>query len=220
MAVARLALYSGEREPYRMEANRNGKCSCGLHTSKAAHDTAVEAHLTATLETAIVRAVLPDAASRRAFLAAVGMGTTLAAISEIFSIAKATELALSTPGRNREEATQNRFYPDHLCNADHHGRTAWLLSQAWARGRSHQDRRLGGDPRQGAQQGIRRRAHAVANAARDHAWRRCCTAAVDDAGNRKHQRPGDHSLAEAQGQARPDAVEGFEIRCSLRLFDA
>src|SRR5882757_4144890 len=59
MAVARLALYSGEREPYRMEANRNGKCSCGLHTSKAAHDTAVEAHLTATLETAIVRAVLP-----------------------------------------------------------------------------------------------------------------------------------------------------------------
>ena len=77
-----------------MEANRNGKCSCGLHTSKAAHDTAVEAHLTATLETAIVRAVLPDAASRRAFLAAVGMGTTLAAISEIFSIAKGRSIIL------------------------------------------------------------------------------------------------------------------------------
>jgi nitrate/nitrite transport system substrate-binding protein len=111
MAVARLALYSGEREPYRMEANRNGKCSCGLHTSKAAHDTAVEAHLTATLETAIVRAVLPDAVSRRAFLAAVGMGTTLAAISEIFSIAKATELALSTPGAIEKKQLKIGFIP-------------------------------------------------------------------------------------------------------------
>jgi len=94
-----------------MEANRNGKCSCGLHTSKAAHDTAVEAHLTATLETAIVRAVLPDAASRRAFLAAVGMGTTLAAISEIFSIAKATELALSTPGAIEKKQLKIGFIP-------------------------------------------------------------------------------------------------------------
>jgi len=111
MAVARLALYSGEREPYRMEANRNGKCSCGLHTSKAAHDTAVEAHLTATLETAIVRAVLPDAASRRAFLAAVGMGTTLAAISEVFSIAKAAELALSTPGAIEKKQLKIGFIP-------------------------------------------------------------------------------------------------------------
>jgi nitrate/nitrite transport system substrate-binding protein len=111
MAVARLALYSGEREPYRMEANRNGKCSCGLHTSKAAHDTAVEAHLTATLEAAIVRAVLPDAVSRRAFLAAVGMGTTLAAISEIFSIAKAAELALSAPGAIEKKQLKIGFIP-------------------------------------------------------------------------------------------------------------
>src|SRR6266853_3227509 len=111
MAVARLALYSAEREPYRMEANRNGKCSCGLHTSKAAHDTAVEAHLTATLETAIVRAVLPDAASRRAFLAAVGMGTTLAAISEIFSVAKAAELAQSTPGAIEKKQLKIGFIP-------------------------------------------------------------------------------------------------------------
>jgi nitrate/nitrite transport system substrate-binding protein len=94
-----------------MEANRNGKCSCGLHTSKAAHDTAVEAHLTATLETAIVRAVLPDAASRRAFLAAVGMGTTLAAISEIFSIAKAAELALSAPGAIEKKQLKIGFIP-------------------------------------------------------------------------------------------------------------
>jgi nitrate/nitrite transport system substrate-binding protein len=94
-----------------MEANRNGKCGCGLHTSKAAHDTAVEAHLTATLETAIVRAVLPDAASRRAFLAAIGMGTTLAAISEIFSIAKAAELALSAPGAIEKKQLKIGFIP-------------------------------------------------------------------------------------------------------------
>jgi nitrate/nitrite transport system substrate-binding protein len=82
-----------------------------LHTSKAAHDTAVEAHLTATLETAIVRAVLPEAASRRAFLAVVGMGTTLAAISEVFSIAKAAELALSSPGPIEKKQLKIGFIP-------------------------------------------------------------------------------------------------------------
>src|SRR5712671_4827653 len=111
MAVARLALYSGQREPYRMEANRNGKCSCGLHTSKAAHDTAVEAHLTSAVETAILRAVLPEAASRRAFLAAFGLGTALAAISEVFSVAKAAELAQSTPGAIEKKQLKIGFIP-------------------------------------------------------------------------------------------------------------
>ena len=49
-------------------------------------------------------------------------------------------------------------------------RTAGLLFQARPQRRSDQDRRLGGDPRQDHQQGIRRRAHAVADAARDLAW--------------------------------------------------
>src|SRR5260370_41834796 len=49
--------------------------------------------------------------SRRAFLAAVGMGTTLAAISEVFSIAKAAELALSTPGAIEKKQLKIGFIP-------------------------------------------------------------------------------------------------------------
>src|SRR6267154_266142 len=111
MAVARLALYSAEREPYRMEASRNGKCGCGLHDTEAAHDAAVEARLTSAVETAILRAVLTEAASRRAFLAAFGLGTALAAISEVFSVAKAAELAQSTPGAIEKKQLMIGFIP-------------------------------------------------------------------------------------------------------------
>jgi nitrate/nitrite transport system substrate-binding protein len=94
-----------------MEANRNGKCSCGLHESEAAHEAAVEARLTAAVETAIVRAVLPEAASRRAFLATIGLGPALAAISEFFPIARAAELAQSTPGAIEKKQLKIGFIP-------------------------------------------------------------------------------------------------------------
>ena len=74
--------------------------------------------------------------------------------------------------RDREEGPQGRLHPDHLRHADHHGAPDGLLQQARPQRRGDQDRRLGGDPRQDAQQGIRRRAHALADAARDHARRR------------------------------------------------
>ena len=44
--------------------------------------------------------------------------------------------------------------------------------------------------------------------------------AVHRAGDREHQRAGDHARHEAQGQARPEGLEGHEIRHSVRLFDA
>ena len=72
----------------------------------------------------------------------------------------------------REEGSQGRLHSDHLRDADHHGAADGLLCEAGPQRRSGQDRRLGGDPRQDAQQGIRRRAHAVADAARDLAGRR------------------------------------------------
>ena len=94
-----------------MKANKNGRCSCGLHESGALHDAAVEARLTAAMETAIVRAVLPEAASRRAFLAAIGLGTTLAAISEFFPLARAAEVAQSTPGAIEKKELKIGFIP-------------------------------------------------------------------------------------------------------------
>jgi nitrate/nitrite transport system substrate-binding protein len=104
-------LSSQERELYRMEASRNGKCGCGLHDTEAAHDEAVEARLTSAVENAIVRAVLPEAASRRAFLAAFGIGTALAAISEVLPVAKAAELAQSTPGVMEKKQLKIGFIP-------------------------------------------------------------------------------------------------------------
>jgi nitrate/nitrite transport system substrate-binding protein len=94
-----------------MEANKNGRCSCGLHESEAVHEAAVEARLTAAVETAIVRAVLPEAESRRAFLAAIGLGTTLAAISEFFPLAEAAEVAQSTPGAIEKKQLKIGFIP-------------------------------------------------------------------------------------------------------------
>jgi nitrate/nitrite transport system substrate-binding protein len=100
-----------ERELYRMEASRNGKCGCGLHDTEGAHDEAVEARLTSAVENAIVRAVLPEAASRRAFLAVFGIGTALAAISEVLPVAKAAELAQSTPGVMEKKQLKIGFIP-------------------------------------------------------------------------------------------------------------
>ena len=120
----------------------------------------------------------------------------------------------------REEGPQGRLHPDHLRDADHHGAPDGLLYEARPQRRSDQDRRLGGDPRQDPQQGIRRRAHAVADAARDHARRRLESDPLHDAGDREHQRPGDHARDQAQGQARSEVLEGLQVRGAVRLLDA
>ena len=122
--------------------------------------------------------------------------------------------------RAREEGPQGRLHPDHLRDADHHGAADGLLCQARPQRRGDQDRRLGGDPRQDAQQGIRRRPHAVADAARDHARRRLESDPLHDAGGREHQRPGDHARDQAQGQARSEVLEGLQVRGAVRLLDA
>ena len=92
-----------------------------------------------------------------------------------------------------EEGPQGRVHPDHLRHADHHGAPDGLLQQARPERRSDQDRRLGGDSRQDAQQGIRRRPHALADAAGDHARRRLQPDPLHGAGDREHQRPGHHA---------------------------
>jgi nitrate/nitrite transport system substrate-binding protein len=59
-------------------------CSCGAHTSQAAHDQGEEALNRSVIETAVMRALFPQDAQRRRFLAAIGSGTALAAISGVF----------------------------------------------------------------------------------------------------------------------------------------
>ena len=43
---------------------------------------------------------------------------------------------------------------------------------------------------------------------------------LHDAGDREHQRPGDHARDQAQGQARSEEVEGLQVRGAVRLLDA
>src|SRR6266508_1763704 len=89
--------------------NRNG-CACGRHVSQAEHDAdtarrlqcvAVESEekrYEAVVASAVMRAVFPKDAARRAFLKSVGASTALAALSQFFPLQTATELfAQSAP---------------------------------------------------------------------------------------------------------------------------
>src|SRR5690242_15734468 len=81
-------------------------CVCGQHRSAAEHDHAERALLCepvapaaseekryeGVVASAVMRAVFPQDAARRAFLKSVGAATALAAISQFFPLANATEV--------------------------------------------------------------------------------------------------------------------------------
>jgi nitrate/nitrite transport system substrate-binding protein len=92
----------------RRRLDRSG-CACGRHRSEAEHDhdsqqqqgrcTAVDSEIgikdkryEGVLASAVMRAVFPKDAARRAFLKAVGASTALAALSQFFPLRTATEV--------------------------------------------------------------------------------------------------------------------------------
>jgi nitrate/nitrite transport system substrate-binding protein len=91
----------------RHRLDRSG-CACGRHRSAAEHDADARAQLTCTpvarqtdsedkryegvVAGAVMRAVFPKDAARRAFLKAVGASTALAALSQLFPLRTATEV--------------------------------------------------------------------------------------------------------------------------------
>ncbi len=81
-----------DNETKRLGASR---CSCGHHASEADHVAALRGEtddLSGVVEAAVMRALFPHAATRRAFLQAVGAGTAAAAIAAAFPLATATDL--------------------------------------------------------------------------------------------------------------------------------
>ncbi|MFZ4808031.1 MAG: CmpA/NrtA family ABC transporter substrate-binding protein [Hyphomicrobiaceae bacterium] len=74
--------------------NRSG-CSCGRHGSQSAHDAEIagqrDAEIARVVESAVVRALFPEDAKRRAFLTAVGSATAAAAISQFFPLGTAMD---------------------------------------------------------------------------------------------------------------------------------
>ena len=75
-----------------------GGCPCGRHRSASEHFHAEAvaddrtSRLQRLVETAVLRAAVPDPAARRRFLKAVGATTAAAALAQIFPIATATEV--------------------------------------------------------------------------------------------------------------------------------
>jgi len=71
-----------------------GGCSCGRHTSQAAHEQAdEEARLNRVVDSTVMRALFPEDATRRNFLRAVGVSTAMAAVSTFFPLGAARALA-------------------------------------------------------------------------------------------------------------------------------
>ena len=91
----------------------NSACSCGHHGSDAEHNIALqggEADLPRVVEAAVLRALFPDAASRRALVKAVGASTVAAAVSSFFPLGTATE-AFAQGAKPEKTALKVGFIP-------------------------------------------------------------------------------------------------------------
>src|SRR2546430_16392770 len=81
-----------------------GGCSCGRHVSQAEHEDDAQRRLRCVavegedkryegvVASAVMRAMFPKDAARRAFLKSVGASTALAALSQFFPLKTATEV--------------------------------------------------------------------------------------------------------------------------------
>ncbi len=90
-----------------------GGCSCGHHASEGEHRadlTGTEADLAPVVEAAVLRALFPDAASRRVIIKAVGASTVAAAVSSLFPIGTATEV-LAQSAKPEKTALKVGFIP-------------------------------------------------------------------------------------------------------------
>jgi nitrate/nitrite transport system substrate-binding protein len=82
-------------------------CGCGAHASQAEHDQAAalssDERMTRVVEAAMVRALIPHDAARRAFLRAVGASTALAAIAQFFPLGTAIDAFAQTAAPEKKD---------------------------------------------------------------------------------------------------------------------
>src|ERR1700740_467446 len=92
-------------DPFYAERELKTGCACGQHRSAAEHDYAErtlrceevplqseDKRYEGVVASAVMRAVFPKDAARRAFLKSVGASTALAALSQFFPLKTATEV--------------------------------------------------------------------------------------------------------------------------------
>ncbi len=133
-------------------------CLCGRHASAAEHDKASSLKLwmphppartaasAGVVENAVMRAIFPVDAERRAFLKAVGASTAGRLGHDLPRLARRP---MSGAGRaDRKEGSQGRVHPDTCATPIHIMAHPWASIRSRAQCRSDQDGGLGGDPRQ------------------------------------------------------------------------
>jgi len=107
----------------RNRLNRSG-CACGRHSNQAEHDRDAAALECASVDveseekryegivaSAVMRAMFPHDAGRRAFLKAVGASTAVAAVSQFFPLATATEVLAQGKGKLEKTKLAVGFIP-------------------------------------------------------------------------------------------------------------
>jgi nitrate/nitrite transport system substrate-binding protein len=97
------------------------RCTCGLHTRRLDDGQPQEQELQAgtaassryepVLVSAVMRAILPKQAARRAFLKSIGAATALAALSQFFPLKAATELFAQGAGEPEKKDLKVGFIP-------------------------------------------------------------------------------------------------------------
>ena len=100
---------------------RNGSCSCGSHASQSEHERAIALQRIAdgseqqryedVVAAAVMRAIFPKDAARRAFLKSVGASTALAALAQFFPLATATEVFAQGAGTPEKKDLKVGFIP-------------------------------------------------------------------------------------------------------------
>ena len=97
--------------------HHGAKCPCGEHSSMEEHRVELGAamspkdyegegnYVDRIVETAVLKAMFPAAATRRAFLGAVGAGTALAAIADVFPLATTKALAKDAMALEKTDVT-------------------------------------------------------------------------------------------------------------------
>lgn len=107
-------------DPFDGSRRLHAGCACGRHASAAEHDAADRAaavaadedqRLSRVVESAVMRAVVPDDVTRRNFLRAVGAGTALAALSQFFPLGAAKEAFAQSGGAVEKKDLKVGFIP-------------------------------------------------------------------------------------------------------------
>jgi nitrate/nitrite transport system substrate-binding protein len=114
-----MSTFDNPFDPRRRLANG---CSCGRHISQREHEREAAQQVQAVaasedrrfegvVASAVMRAVFPRDAARRAFLKTLGASTAFAALSQLFPLKTATELFAQTPGAIEKKDLKVGFIP-------------------------------------------------------------------------------------------------------------